>query len=141
MSLSQVGAQGFDQLAFWAINIVKEKGYDIKNIVYVPFKGQELRWSEYGLFSQREYRLMLKLADEVVYLYNIDAKDYKSVVKALYGRNHAMCNDVDLVIGLYKDLSFRTERKSGTAECLRYAESIKKHILLFDKDTYAVTEL
>lgn len=135
------GAQGFDQLSFWAVNIVKEKGYNIKNIVYVPFKGQELRWSAYGLFSQKEYRLMLKLADEVIYLYDVDASDYKSVVKALYGRNHVMCNNVDLVIGLYKDLSFRTERKSGTAECLRYAESIKKHILLFDKDIYTVTDL
>ena len=45
------GAQGFDQLSFWAVNALKREGYDIKNIVYVPFKGQEKAWKETGLFS------------------------------------------------------------------------------------------
>ena len=59
------GAQGFDQLAFWAVNKLKQKGYPVKNIVYIPFLKQELKWLEKGLFSQSEYRLMLKMADEI----------------------------------------------------------------------------
>lgn len=36
------GAQGFDQLAFWAVNALKrDMGLNIRNIIYVPFKGQE----------------------------------------------------------------------------------------------------
>ena len=32
------GAQGFDQLAFWAVDRMKRQGYMVKNIVYAPFK-------------------------------------------------------------------------------------------------------
>lgn len=39
------GAQGFDQLAFWAVNSLK-KEYDIQNIVYIPFQGQEHLWKK-----------------------------------------------------------------------------------------------
>lgn len=135
------GAQGFDQLAFWAVNIVKKKYPDIRNIVYVPFKGQERIWLATGLFSQAEYNLMLELADEVVYLAEVDVNDYKQITKALYGRNHAMCDASNAILGLYKDTGFRTEKKSGTAECLRYAESVNLPIMLLDKDTFAITEI
>ena len=59
------GAQGFDQLAFWAVNIIKARRPEIQNIIYKPFNGQELRWAKTGLFSQHEYDLMLKKADQV----------------------------------------------------------------------------
>ena len=35
------GAQGFDQLAFWAVNSLK-KEYDIQNIVYIPFRDRNV---------------------------------------------------------------------------------------------------
>ena len=38
------GAQGFDQLAFWVVEDLKKNHPDVKNIVYVPFQGQESRW-------------------------------------------------------------------------------------------------
>lgn len=37
------GAQGIDQLAFWAVEGLKKAGYEVQNIVYVPYEGQELR--------------------------------------------------------------------------------------------------
>ena len=59
------GAQGFDQLAFWAVNSLK-KEYDIQNIVYIPFQGQERLWKKTGMFGQKDYQKMLALADQVI---------------------------------------------------------------------------
>ena len=130
------GAQGFDQLSFWAVNALKREGYDIKNIVYVPFKGQEKAWKETGLFSQKEYKLMLRLADEVVFLQDIDADNKRQVVKALYDRNHSMVNDSDAVFGLYPNYNWQlSSTKGGTAECLRYALDINKPIFQLSNET------
>lgn len=124
------GAQGFDQTAFWAINIAKRLGLPIKNIVYVPFAGQESLWAKTGLFSQQEYRLMLNLADEVKYLQNINKSVRNNVVSALYNRNHVMVDDADLVVGFYTGTDYETDFSSGTAECLRYAARTGKPIKL-----------
>jgi len=37
------GAQGFDQLVFWAVHEAKKTHNRIQSVVYVPFKGQERR--------------------------------------------------------------------------------------------------
>ena len=119
------GAQGWDQLLFWAVNAVKrDTSYsDIKNIVYVPMKGQDFKWSADGLFGKKEYQLMLKYADEVKYITEINnTASYKEIVDAMMGRNHAMVNDSDYVFGCFPDDTwFNPATKSGTAECLRYA--------------------
>lgn len=115
------GAQGFDQLAFWAAHRLKtQKGcVDVENILYLPFKGQERRWAETGCFSQREYRQMITLADNV----RIISGD--NSIRALFERNHAMVDDSGILLGLYPDDSWRTAR-GGTAECLRYAVSCRE---------------
>lgn len=59
------GAQGFDQLAFWAVYRCKKNHPEIVNDIYIPFPGQELRWAKNGIFSQSEYVQMLQLADHV----------------------------------------------------------------------------
>jgi uncharacterized phage-like protein YoqJ len=123
------GAQGFDQLAFWAVNAVKRNNYPIHNVVYVPFSGQEKAWKAEGLFSQKEYNLMLKLADKVqVCFENIDTTNKGQIVQALHGRNHCMVDDSDIVIALYPDTSWKTS-KGGTSECMRYASSKNKEII------------
>ena len=94
------GAQGIDQLAFWAVEGLKKSGYAICNFVYVPYEGQELRWSEKGMFSQQEYRFMLEKADGVVYLYR-KGQSFR-IVDALMGRNHALCDVSDKIIGVYE---------------------------------------
>ena len=99
---------------------------DVKNIVYVPFRGQERNWLKTGLFSQKEYELMLLLADEVVYL-NDALLNYKDIVKALYDRNHVMVDNSDAVIAMYEDDAWTTAQ-SGTAECMRYASKHNKEI-------------
>lgn len=120
------GAQGFDQLAFWAVNKLKEDD-TISNIVYVPFTGQEKKWKEQGLFSQAEYNLMLKKADKVEYLEE-ELSDYSAVVKALYARNHRMVDDSNVVIALYPDDTWNENQNSGTAECMRYACNAGKKV-------------
>lgn len=132
------GAQGIDQLAFWVVNKLKKTNPNIKNIVYVPFKGQEERWSEFGLFSKEDYRKMLSLADEVKYLKSPNKNNYKEVIEALTYRNHRMCNDSELIIGVSKP-NFRNKDKSGTFECLRYAEDLGLPIILIDKDTLNIS--
>ncbi len=129
------GAQGIDQLAFWAVSGLKQKGCDFTNIVYVPMRGQERFWASSGLFSQTEYQLMLKRADKVVYLQGeLDSNAPKSLAsKYLTDRNHHMVNDSDLVFGVYLGAmdTFQNER-GGTAECLRYAKKAGKEILLLN---------
>lgn len=118
------GAQGFDQLAFWAVNDLKKKYPDVQNIVYVPFKGQERRWSKYGLFSIDEYNKMIKAADNVLYLNN-ELNNFAEIAKALMDRNHEMVKASDNVIALYPSDDWNKD-KGGTAECMRYAAS--KHV-------------
>lgn len=122
------GAQGIDQLAFWAVEGLKKSGYAICNFVYVPYEGQELRWSEKGMFSQQEYRFMLEKADGVVYLYG-KGQSFR-IVDALMGRNHAMCDVSDKIISVYERTDFHNE-KGGTAECLRYAEKVCLEMIMF----------
>ena len=127
------GAQGFDQLAFWAVNKVNNKHPEIQNIVYIPFKGQELHWAKTGLFSQHEYCLMLKKADHVhVCDENVNTSDFKQAVKALMYRNECMVNDSGYVIGRFEnDIWIFPQTKSGTANCLRYAKQMGSTIRLF----------
>lgn len=126
------GAQGFDQLAFWAVDRMKRQGYMVKNIVYAPFKKQENKWLKNGLFSQSEYQLMLSRADEVRYCdAEIDvliASKWK-INTALHSRNHDMVNSSILVFGLYPGFAWLEENcVGGTAECLRYAKEKEKKI-------------
>lgn len=127
------GAQGFDQLAFWAVNKAKQKHPHIQNIVYIPFRGQESRWAKKGLFSQHEYNLMLRKADHVhVCAENVNSGDFKESVKALMDRNKHMVNASDYVIGQFENDSWTDPKtKSGTADCLRYAKQTGKKIQLF----------
>ena len=128
------GAQGFDQLAFWAVHKAKKTYPHIINDVYIPFDGQEQRWAKTGLFSQKEYNLMLNLADNVtVCTQDIDTSNFKAVTRALMDRNKCMVNDSAYVFGQFEDSSWQDPRtKSGTADCLRYAKSTGRQIGLFD---------
>lgn len=127
------GAQGMDQLSFWAVDRLKNSVSNkkaIKNILHKPFNGQELRWKETGLFSQAEYNTMCKYADEIVIVTdNVSSEDYRQVCKALDDRNHSMVDISDLVIALYEDSNWLNAQGSGTANCMKYAHKMHKPIL------------
>jgi uncharacterized phage-like protein YoqJ len=108
------GAQGIDQLAFWAVEQMK-RVYDIPDIKNVVFavKGQSTCWAEKGAFSISEYNMMLRRADYVCYVSG-------GSIAALFDRNHLMCDNADVVLGVYYDNTWTTA-KGGTSECLRYA--------------------
>ena len=125
------GAQGFDQLAFWAVDLLKQSlpahlQGNVINTVYVPFKGQQRIWKENGLFSRQQYDLMLQKADRVAYLQE-SAEARNEVVEALLNRNHMMVDASSGVIALYPGDDWQTA-KGGTAECMRYANSKDKTI-------------
>ena len=131
------GAQGLDQLAFCVVNKIKKTNPNIKNIIYVPFRGQEEKWAETGLFSKQAYRRILSLADEVKYLRTVDRNNFKEVTNALMYRNHKMCDDSDLVIGVSTP-DYKNKNKGGTFECLNYAESLGLPIILIDKNNIEI---
>lgn len=123
------GAQGFDQLTFWTIDLIKKEKSTIaiRNILYLPYKNQSDVWKYEGLFGQKQYKNMLKKADEITYL-NDELSDKTEIIKALYDRNHAMVNDADILIALYPDDNWQNTKHSGTAECMRYAYENNKEI-------------
>ncbi|MGP1405114.1 SLOG family protein [Filifactor alocis] len=135
------GAQGFDQLAFWAIEKLKENHPDwiINNIVYVPFDGQESRWSKFGIFSKTDYDIMIATADTIhICDENVKANDDFSLIrKALIDRNKDMVNSSCRVLAMYSHEESSADKLTpgGTAACVNYAKSIGKPI---DKCVYNI---
>lgn len=136
------GAQGFDQLSFWAVHVLKKQllfetniDSQIRNKVYIPFEQQPSRWSKEGVFSQSDYYKMLAVADEIINISEmrrINTQDKRGTIQALFARNEAMVDISDAVIGLYSHaMDFRND-SGGTAGCLKYAYNQKKRILLID---------
>jgi uncharacterized phage-like protein YoqJ len=124
------GAQGFDQLAFWTVDMLKSKvsfASTISNTLYVPFDGQERIWREDGLFGQQQYRNMKAAADEVVMLQDT-MTNKTQVAKALTDRNHKMVDAADLVVALYSADDWETAY-GGTTECMRYTKKQHKPIV------------
>lgn len=128
------GAQGADQLAFWAVDKAKRQEPKIQNAVFRPFDGQENRWAQDGLFGQKEYRLMLRRADVVITCSDRPdpAEGMGGVVKMMNLRNHAMVDASGLVFGICRGNPWDGSCKGGTAECLKYAAATGKEIFLFD---------
>lgn len=131
------GAQGADQLAFWAIDKAKRQGLKVKNAVFRPFDGHEARWARDGLFWQKEYWLMLRRADAVITCgaRPDPAEGMGGVVEAMNLRNHLMVNHADLVFGICRGNPMDGSCKGGTKECLAYAAAMKKEIFLLDPFT------
>lgn len=122
------GAQGADQLAFWAVHSLKFEypGGQLKNVVYAPCRNQEKKWRTTGLFSQESYREMLERANEVYYVAD---RDFESP-RDLFARNHAMVDNSSVLIAVYgKPEPFLTA-EGGTAETMRYASKQGKQIII-----------
>ena len=130
------GAQGFDQIAFWAVHDLKANHPDVQNILYLPFKGQHNRWLPNGDFGPEDYKRMMASADCIVWTNEHQgipvrindpavpqAELNKSIGLALNRRNHAMVDDADIVIALYRDPNGinPTLKGSGTNNCMKYA--------------------
>lgn len=123
-------AQGFDMLAFQAIERLKIRRPDIINELYVPFKGHGSLWPEKGSFSKEALVEMLNEANTIKYISTafVEKSDRETAAILLNARNEAMVNNADKIIALYPDGSWLTAEHSGTANCMRYAKEQEKDI-------------
>ncbi len=124
------GAQGFDHLAFWAVEKVRRRhrGEPIENILYLPFPGQASPWSPEGVFGRLEYNMMMSHASAVEYTSEKDPENYHASAKLLLCRNDMMASDASLCLALWphNDDSWRDpNRRGGTANAMRNALSRK----------------
>jgi uncharacterized phage-like protein YoqJ len=87
-------------------------------IAAVPFTGQESVWPAQ---SQKLYRELLELADEVVI---VSDGIYSS--RKMQLRNEWMVNHSDKVLAVWDGSN------GGTGNCVRYAESVSKEIIRID---------
>lgn len=141
------GAQGADQLFFWAVDHIRNSNDMIENVVYQPFVGQHLRWKETGIFSQAEYNSMLSKASHVHTCFpNITSESpYQAVSRGLTDRNTEMVKVADYVLGVFcgdPHLITTTEYfQSGTLDCLRKAYAMKRKIVVINPMTMQTTRI
>lgn len=106
-------AQGFDQ---WATYACLDLG--IPYTAVIPFSGQELLWPEP---AQRWYQYLLKNA---VHIENLrpGGLGHCDAAFALQKRNEWMVDRCDLLLAAWDGTD------GGTANCVHYAESVKRPI-------------
>lgn len=85
-------------------------------VAAVPFEGQELTWE---LNQQKEYRRLLKLADEVVI---VSSGGY--MPQKLHLRNFWMVDNCDQLLALWNGVP-----KGGTAKTVAYAHLKRKPVI------------
>lgn len=122
------GAIGFDTLAATAVLEVMRE-YNINLIMAIPFRNQPDKWPTE---VQDNYHTILSQADEVVY---VDEK-FEMPNAGIYAshkmfiRNKYMVNESDAMVACVSDVS-----TSGSAHCIRYAQSKGVPILIIDPNT------
>lgn len=131
------GAQGSDQIVFWAVDKAKRQGCKVCSTVFRPFEGQENKWAKDGLFGQKEYWLMCRRADAVITCGDRPgpSEGMGAVIRCMNARNHAMVDAADLVFGICRGDPWNGGCAGGTAECLKYAKAKGRNIFLLDPFT------
>lgn len=109
------GALGTD---LWSAEIILKlkKDYQIKLFIAQPFPSQSSKWNQDQIIKYNE---ILKRADKVI---PVSPDPYSSA--KMMKRNRFMIDRSDWVIAV-----FNGDYKSGTGNCLKYAESLNKNIL------------
>lgn len=105
-------ALGWDQVLAEAAMAV-----GIPFTAYVPFPGQDLRWS---LPERRHYHWILSEASDIV---TVVPEPDRDVTTALMQRNEAMVDAADWVLALWNGID-----KGGTARCVAYARDHQKPV-------------
>lgn len=124
------GAQGIDQLAFWAVNSLKEgKHLSVLNKLYLPFPDFGNKWSRTGLFSQQQLNTIASLANDIKVIANTPETS-TNAISALMKRNKAMIDDSDLLVAVYENDYRWVTDKGGTAQAIRYARSQNKDVII-----------
>lgn len=107
-------AQGSDQ--YFAM-VAHKLG--IPFVAVIPFENQESKWPE---ASQKTYRLLRKLAAEEIIVSSGGYASFKMQV-----RNEYLVDHCDKLVGIWNRDTF-----GGTYNCLQYAKSINREIVLIN---------
>lgn len=121
------GAQGADQVAFWAGELLRSRGLAVRSSLFVPFEGQSDPWRATGLFGQAAYDRMRATADDVVVVTTPrpDPRDRSAIVAALHRRNDAMVSVADVVVAVTSlDPARVGSAGGGTANAMRRCLSL-----------------
>lgn len=117
------GAQGFDQLAFWAVHALKKEFPGLRNVLVKPFEGQERVWAKTGLFSQYQYHQMEQHADVTLVCAQLENQGRQEAAQALYYRNGVMIAlSSRLITMAHPDAAAAGKVSGGTGQCLREAQ-------------------
>ncbi|MBD5585605.1 MAG: DUF1273 domain-containing protein [Clostridia bacterium] len=142
------GAQGIDQLVFWAVNTFKRRNpdKDVRNMVYSPFPGHESMWPKYGTFGQAEYREMLAAADKVKYTLDRKPVTKQKISQALYQRNVGMMHDSDALCAFINDSELSDPNShSGTKSAVNVAKRFNRKVTyvnyVIDDDGMRITDV
>ena len=100
----------------WSANIARK--LKIPFIAAIPFEGQEKAWPKQ---SQDTYHKLLKFAAEKVYVCEPGYAASKMQI-----RNEFMVDACDILIAVFD------HTPGGTANCVKYAQSINKQIIFID---------
>lgn len=130
------GTQGFGQLAFWAVNRLKKRHNNIKNNVAIAYDNFETKWRFTGLFSQKEYRQMLNLADDISQINLGKIPKDITETKNLFAKSWSnSIMKADLIIALYPNNYWYLPNQGDTADAMRYASNKFKPIIQIIPDT------
>ncbi len=136
------GAQGADQLAASAVEMLKEHGFEIENLMYIPYEGQEEKWNKKGMFSREMYWKRRENADKVVNVSGKTSPPEYNQTRDLRFRNTAMVSEADVIIAIHESamtwnplIGSDDERKGGTADAVRKALRYGKAVILLDPNT------
>ena len=119
-------AQGVD---LWCAQIVldlKKKNPVLKLHAILPCEGQERKWS---VSAQEIYHSILYQADEVVYVGQEYSRD------CMLARNRYMVEQASVLLAVYNGIY-----RSGTGMTVRYAQRLKREIIIIDPITRALSK-
>ena len=123
------GALGVDMWAAEQIHRLKEQpGYeDIELVVALPFVGHDAKWDQR---SKRRMEFILQHCSKKEVIGNEDCRE--SYVK----RNCYMVDQANYLVAVYDD---GRNLRSGTMQCVRYAQKNHVPVVLIHPDTAIIT--
>lgn len=116
------GAQGVDQVAFWAARRLREEGLPVRLVVCEPYGGFGGIWiDDGGDFTPKRYARLLAEADEIVRCHPETPMKHE-IGRLLQARNEEMLDRSDVLIAVTSmGPNDMPRRGSGTANAMRSA--------------------
>jgi len=120
-------AEGVD---IWCAEIVlalRHKDPVLKLHCILPCTMQAEKWS---VSSQERYRSILEQADSIIYV----SREYHK--NCMLDRNRFLVDHASTLLAVYNG-----ERRGGTAATIRYAQKLKRKIIVIDPSTLCIAPI